>query len=88
MTEKFITAAKIDGLQPTFRALLAGCFWIWGGFGLLLNVMSFLGLSGSLGVGTSAYLAACLLLWIGGMVMFGLGALIAPNNYEFKRPSE
>ncbi|HEY6832143.1 MAG TPA: hypothetical protein VI251_06595 [Pseudolabrys sp.] len=88
MTEKYITAATIDGLQPTLRALLAVCFWLWGGFGLLLNVMYFLGLSGSISVGPSAYLAACLLLWIGGMVMFGLGALIAPNNYEFKRPSE
>jgi hypothetical protein len=88
MTENFITAAKIDGLQPTLRGVLAMCFWLWGCFGFLLNIMSFLGLGWSISVGTSAYLTACLLLWIGGMVMFGLGALITPNNYEFKRPSE
>jgi hypothetical protein len=31
---------------------------------------------GSVGVGTSAYVSAMALIWIGGMVFFGLGSLI------------
>ena len=58
-------------------------FWIWGILGLLINGMSWLSLTGNVGVGTSAYMAAGILLWIGGMVLFGLGAVII----EIKKPS-
>jgi len=58
-------------------------FWIWGILGLLINGLSWLTLTGNVGVGTSAYMAAGMLLWIGGMVLFGLGAVII----AIKRPS-
>jgi hypothetical protein len=50
-------------------------FAIWGLLGLIINGMSFLTLTGNVGVGTSTYLAVGNLLWIGGMVLFGLGAM-------------
>ena len=52
-------------------------FWIWGIAGLLLNSIHYLSLSGSVGVGTSTYVALGILYWIAGMVLFGVGALIA-----------
>ena len=55
---------------------MAVAFYLWGFLGLLINGASFLALTGNVGVGTSAYLAAGNLLWIGGMVLFGLGAVI------------
>jgi hypothetical protein len=54
-------------------------FWIWGILGLLINGMNWLSLSlsiGGVGVGSSSYAAAGNLFWIGGMVLFGLGAVI------------
>jgi uncharacterized membrane protein len=58
------------------RNFLGFMFWFWGVIGLLVNTGSFLSLSGSIGVGTSAYMAAGLLYWIGGMFLFGIGALM------------
>jgi hypothetical protein len=84
MTE-YVTAAKIEGVQSGFQGFMTLCFWLWGGFGLLFNGVSFLGLTGNIGVGTSSYLTASISLWIGGTVFFGLATLIAPGGYEFKR---
>jgi hypothetical protein len=52
-------------------------FWIWGIAGLLLNTVNYFALSGSVGVGTSTYVALGFLYWIAGMVLFGVGALMA-----------
>jgi hypothetical protein len=52
-------------------------FWIWGAAGLLLNTVNYFSLQGSVGVGTSTYTALGFLYWIAGMVLFGVGALIA-----------
>jgi hypothetical protein len=68
------------------RGLLTVLFWFWGGVGLLFNAGSLMGLTGSIGVGTSAYLAATALIWIGGMVLFGIGALLAHNDFDGERP--
>ena len=51
-------------------------FWIWGLVGLVANSANFLAQTGSIGVGTSAYLTVGMLYWIGGMVLFGVGALL------------
>ena len=56
--------------------ILVVLFWIWGILGLIINGITFLTLPGDVGVGTSAYLAAGNLMWIGGMVLFGFGAVI------------
>lgn len=89
--KKWVTAARIDHTSGTadgssgMRGILLGVFWLWGFGGLAVNGMTFLGLPSNVGVGTSAYLAAMLLLWIGGMVLFGLGAIAISSSYEFKR---
>lgn len=80
-------AATIRGIFTTGRTAFTILFWVWGGVGLLINGFSFLGLSGNIGVGTSAYLAASILLWIGGMVLFGFGAVIVPGTMNFERTS-
>ncbi|MET4294768.1 hypothetical protein ABIB06_006601 [Bradyrhizobium sp. LB8.2] len=62
--------------QSTGRGLLTSLFWLWGVVGLLFNAGTLFGLAGSIGVGTSAVLAASALIWIGGMILFGIGALL------------
>ena len=84
---KFEISAMIEGARTGFQAFATLCFWVWGGFGLVLNIGAFVGLGISISVGTSAYLAASSLLWIGGMIFFGLLGLISRSVYEFKRPS-
>jgi hypothetical protein len=53
-------------------------FVVWGGFGLFANLFLGIGslLAPSVGVGTSAYVSAMALVWIGGMLFFGLGSLL------------
>ncbi|MGY4488341.1 hypothetical protein ACVWWR_007532 [Bradyrhizobium sp. LM3.2] len=69
-------------------ALLTSLFWLWGIFGLLFNAGTLFGLTGSIGVGTSALLAASALIWIGGMVLFGVGALLAHTDFDGERPNK
>jgi hypothetical protein len=38
------------------------------------------------GVGTSAYVIAQSMYWLGGMILFGLGALIDPRPFSGMRP--
>jgi hypothetical protein len=51
------------------RAVLVGLFWVWGISGLIGDVLSS---NSEIGVAT----ASSELLWIGGMLLFGLGALL------------
>lgn len=52
-------------------------FVIWGGLGLLINTFNFISmLAPSIGVGSSSFVSAMALIWIGGMVFFGLGSLV------------
>lgn len=68
------------------KGFLAVLFWLWGCIGLLFNAGTLFGLTGSIGVGTSALLAATALIWIGGMVLFGIGALLAHTDFDGERP--
>ena len=47
------------------KGFLAVLFWLWGVVGLLFNAGTLFGLTGNIGVGTSAYLTATCLVWIG-----------------------
>lgn len=73
------------------RSSLAVLFWIWAliGFGLvsldMLNMMASRGTSG-VGVGTSAYIMMEVVYWTGGMIMFGLGGLLARTTLAIQRP--
>ena len=87
--------SKRQDWERTFRlrshqgiggGLLTVLFWLWGGLGLFFNAGSLLGLTGSVGVGTSAYLTATSLIWIGGMLLFGIGALLSHNDFDGERP--
>ena len=51
------------------RDILIGLFWVWGAFGLLGNLLT---LNGQIGIEA----LSSQLLWIGGMLLFGLGALL------------
>ena len=64
------------------RGFLTVLFWFWGGAGMVLLGASIGGLTGSIGVGTSAYLTAMCLFWIGGMVLLGIGALLARSDFS------
>jgi hypothetical protein len=54
---------RLRNRQGAGRGFLAFLFWAWGLLGLFLNAGSLLGLTGSVGVGTSAYLTATSLIW-------------------------
>jgi len=56
-------------IKKVGRAVLIGLFWAWGAFGLIGNLLS---LNGQLGIAA----VSSQLLWIGGMLLFGLGALL------------
>ena len=82
-TSSWVTSAKIESSQGAICLVL---FWMWGAGGLILNTISFVGATGAIGVGTSAYLTVGMLYWIGGMVMFGIASLIHRSSYDFRRP--
>lgn len=84
--EKWERTFRLRSHQGAGRGFLTVMFWLWGVVGLFLNAGSMLGLTGSIGVGTSAYLAASSLIWIGGMVLFGIGALLAHTDFDGERP--
>ncbi|MGY3409535.1 YpbF family protein [Bradyrhizobium sp. 187] len=86
--EKWDRTFRLRSQQSTGRGLLACLFWLWGVVGLLFNAGTLFGLTGSIGVGTSALLAASALIWIGGMVLFGIGALLAHTDFDGERPNE
>jgi hypothetical protein len=77
---------RLRSHQGAGRGFLTILFWLWGLVGLLFNAGSLLGLTGSIGVGTSAYLAATSLIWIGGMLLFGIGALLSHSDFDGERP--
>jgi hypothetical protein len=52
------------------------CFWSWGTIGFLICTGNYMTLHGSVGVGTSTYMALGFLYWLGGMMLFGLSALL------------
>jgi hypothetical protein len=51
------------------RAVLMGIFWLWGAFGLIGNLLT---LNSQIDIAA----LSSQLLWIGGMLLFGLGALL------------
>jgi hypothetical protein len=83
---KWETYFRLRGRQGAGRGFLGLLFWLWGVVGLFFNAGSLMGLTGSVGVGTSAYLTATSLIWIGGMVLFGIGAVLANSDFDGERP--
>jgi hypothetical protein len=56
-------------IRSVGRAVLMSLFWVWGALGLIGNLLS---LDSAIGVAT----LSSQLLWIGGILLFGLGALL------------
>jgi len=56
-------------IKAVGRAVLIGLFGVWGAFGLIGNLLS---LNSQIGITA----LSSQLLWIGGMLPFGLGALL------------
>ena len=81
-------AFRLRSHHGASKGLLAVLFWLWGVVGLFFNAGTLFGLTGNIGVGTSAYLTATCLVWIGGMVLFGIGALLAHTDFDGERPNE
>jgi hypothetical protein len=79
---------RLRSNQSSGRGLLSGLFWLWGLVGLIYNAGTLMGLTGSIGMGTSTYLAATALIWIGGMVLFGFGALLSNTDFDGERQIE
>jgi hypothetical protein len=85
MTTKYVSSALLEA-HSGGRVFFAVCFWIWGVLGLIGNTFNFLGATGPVTVGTSAYIIMGVLYWMGGMLLFGLGGLLIAASYDFKRP--
>jgi hypothetical protein len=69
-----------DDTVVSGRTILKWIFWIWGGGGLLICSLNYFSLSGSVGVGTSTYMALGFLYWLGGTVLFGIGAILTEKR--------
>jgi hypothetical protein len=63
-------------------------FYLWGFLGLIANGMNFMALEGTIDIATVTHLAGSNLLWIGGMVLFGFGALINASRSRSKSDNQ
>ena len=84
---------QINGSLSGIRFLMGAMFWIWGILGFMLVLFQLTSMMSKLkdgvGVGSSSFLTALAAVWIGGMVFFGLGALIAGASFTVvQRASE
>jgi hypothetical protein len=77
---------RINALTRGGRGFCSVIFWIWGLGGLVLIGSEFASIPSGVGVGTSSYIAAQSVYWLGGMVLFGLGALIDTQDFSGVRP--
>jgi hypothetical protein len=75
---------RINTLTRGGRAFCSVIFWGLGG--LVLIGSEFGSIPSGVGVGTSSYIAAQSVYWLGGMVLFGLGALIDTQDFSGVRP--
>ena len=81
--EEVYRAKPMNGFAQSFLVL---CFWVWGFAGFAMVFLQFASTmaktSEGVGVGSSSFLAAIALVWVGGLVFFGLGALLAGPNFK------
>jgi hypothetical protein len=90
--QTWVTSARIEAKSAARRVLIF-LFWIWGLLGLLATVILALHANGvAIAPWTGTLVSELslptwtetMLLWIGGMILFGVGAAAAPISYEFK----
>jgi hypothetical protein len=85
MSDKYETAARIESASS--KPILVAMFWAWGVIGLVGLLVAIATLPSGVGIGTSGYLTMCAVVWMGGLVLFGLGSLLPKTVLEFKRPA-
>lgn len=84
---KWENTFRLRGHASGAKGVLAILFWMWGIPGLIMNSANLLLLKGNVTVEISTYLSAATLIWIGGMILFGVGALIMRGHFAGQRPS-
>jgi hypothetical protein len=57
-------------------ALFKFLFILWGILGFVIGLHDLAGMTGNVSVATLTYVAVAMLLWIGGMFLFGIGGLL------------
>jgi hypothetical protein len=87
MTTQYVSSAWLEGSSSGGRIFLKICFWLWGLAGLVISTLALLQSLQPQPIFQFPS-PASLLYWIGGMLLFGLGALQADSNYDFKRRTE
>lgn len=86
---RIVPAAGNDG-----KNVLRVAFWIWGCVGLFVtsielgSALSSRNTGQGVGVGTSAFIMMEAVFWIGGMVLFGIGGLLARADMSLQRSIE
>ena len=93
MEKRVVELSKLVHQASTGRMLCRGLFWIWGLIGLALVLGEVISASTmragtGVGIGTSGYILMETAVWIGGMVLFGLGALIGQVDFSLQRSPE
>jgi hypothetical protein len=82
---------QINSRASGLRFLLALLFWLWGIVGFLVILLdaadTMSKLQTGVGVGQSSFLAAVAVVWIGGMVFFGLGSLLGGGDMNVMQKS-
>jgi hypothetical protein len=84
--EKWEETFRVNACHRVGRGICSVIFWLWGLGGLLLIGLEFNSMPSGVGVGTSSYVAAQCVYWLGGMVLFGLGTLIDTQDFSGVRP--
>jgi hypothetical protein len=84
--EKWEETFRISPIHRVSHGFCSAIFWLWGIGGLLFIGFEFKSMPTGVGVGTSAYVTAQSMYWLGGMILFGLGALIDPRPFSGVRP--
>ncbi len=77
---------RLRSRRGAAQGFLIVLFWTWGGLGLLFSAGSLFGLTENVGIGTSASVTATCLVWIGGMFLFGMGAMLSHSDFDGERP--
>lgn len=74
--------SRLRPAQSSLRNMLIVFFWLWGAWGFFNVLLQFALLGDKVGVGSSAYLSVVTLIWIAGMLLFGIGSLLVPVTFE------
>lgn len=85
--QKWEETFRLNAVGKSGRGTLTALFWVWGVLGLVFIGFEFVTIPSNVGVGTSSYIAAQSVYWLGGIVLFGIGALIETQDFSGVRPA-